>query len=471
LTLSDSPAIPVQLIQMGLSGAPLGARFWSLVGATFLGFLGIGAVLPALAPHVRHVLGGSDQTVGLIIGVFSFVALAARFVSGPLADRKGRKIAFMAGLMSCAASGAAYLLPLGLAGAYLGRILQGFGEACLYTGAAAWVIELAGIERSSEALGYLSGGIWGGISAGPAVGQWLGTFNRAALFQVGAALIAAAVLSRIPEEYTPSIKTGPRQWIHPSVVAPGIAIGFVNIHYPVVAGFLVLHLAHFGHAGPMAFSAYALMMLTSRFFLGSLPDRINPLITYYGGISCMAVGLLVLARGPGAFMAVAATALLGFGFSFPWSSVAGSVLKKIPSNERGSAVGVLGAFVDLFVGVGSFGVGAVAQRSGYEATFYVAIAALVVAALCARWVFREAPVVPSEPETIEELEVEFPCDLPVPVAGNSLGGRSALQRHRTAAGVAAQDGIAQPRASATSAVSRSSAGRDPDRCGPAAVRG
>ena len=53
---------------MGLFPTGLGSRFWSLVGATFLGFLGIGTVLPALAPHVRHDLGGSDQTVGFAIG-------------------------------------------------------------------------------------------------------------------------------------------------------------------------------------------------------------------------------------------------------------------------------------------------------------------------------------------------------------------------------------------------------------------
>src|ERR1700688_4604527 len=92
------------------------ARFWSLIGATFLGFLGIGTVLPGLAPHVRHDLGGSDQTVGLVIGIFSFVALGSRLIAGPLADNRGRKIAFLAGLASCALAGVGYLLPLGIPG-------------------------------------------------------------------------------------------------------------------------------------------------------------------------------------------------------------------------------------------------------------------------------------------------------------------------------------------------------------------
>src|SRR4051812_35715699 len=250
---------------MGLYPTGLGSRFWLLISATFLGFLGIGTVLPALAPHVRHDLGGSDQTIGFVIGVFSFVALASRFISGPLADRRGRKTAFMTGLVSCAFAGVLYLLPLGIAGVYVGRMLRGFGEACLYTGAAAWAVEVAGIHRSGEALGYVSSGIWGGISAGPVIGQWLGSFERAAVLQVIAALAAFVILTRVHEDYEPAMHAPGRRWIPRSLIAPGIAVGFVNVHFPVVTGFLILHLARFGNAGPVAFSAYALLILLSRF--------------------------------------------------------------------------------------------------------------------------------------------------------------------------------------------------------------
>src|SRR5262245_11721860 len=152
---------------MGFSAHQFGARFWSLIGATFLGFLGMGTVLPSLAPHVRRDLGGSDQTIGFVIGSFSFVALLSRLISGRLVGGRGRKLAYLVGRLSCALAGIAYLLPIGLASAFLGRILQGFGEACLYTGAAAWVVEVAGVRRSGQALGYLSSGIWGGVAAGP----------------------------------------------------------------------------------------------------------------------------------------------------------------------------------------------------------------------------------------------------------------------------------------------------------------
>jgi MFS family permease len=373
---------------MGLSAHTFGARFWSLIGATFLGFLGIGAVLPGLGPHVRYDLGGSDQTVGFVIGIFSFVALGSRFFSGPLADRRGRKVALLTGLVSCSLAGATYLAPLGITGAYLGRMLQGFGEACLYTGAATWAVELAGIHRSAQALGYLSSGIWGGLSAGPVVGHWLGSFERAALMQTIAALIAFAILMRVPEDYEPETHAPRGRWLPTSLLVPGIAIGFVNVQYPVVTGFLILHLASHGNSGPAAFTAYATLILVSRFFLGSLPDRIHPAITFYGGLIAMAAGLSVIAAGPGPGIAIGSAALLGFGVSFPWSAVAARVIRETPERERGSVIGVLSAFVDLFVGISSFAAGSIAKKYGYSAAFVMAAIALSGSAVAGRYVFR-----------------------------------------------------------------------------------
>ncbi len=367
-----------------------GGRFWALIGATFLGFLGIGTVLPLMGPHVRHDLGASDRAVGFVIGIFSFVALSGRVISGPLADRKGRKAGFLTGLTSCALAGAAYLLLPGMTGAFMGRILQGFGEACLYTGAAAWAVELGGIERSAQTLGYLSSGIWGGISAGPVVGQWLGTFERAAAMQTFSALVAIALLSQVPEDYKPSPHGKKKPLFQRRLLMPGLAVAMVNVQYPVMTGFLVLHLARHGGGGPTAFAAFAGVILFSRFFFGGLPDRIHPAITFYGGITAMACGLLGLAAGPSPPWGVVAAATLGLGFSFPWSAIGSTVLRKTPSDERGSTVSMLSAFYDLATGTSAFAAGWVAQAFGYGAAFLMAAIALIGAAIVGRWVFAGA---------------------------------------------------------------------------------
>jgi MFS family permease len=391
----EAPSADVAELQFGALG--LGAKFWTLIAATFLAFLGIGTVLPGMALHIRHDLGGSDQTVGFVIGTFSVVALASRFISGPLADKKGRKLAFLTGLASCGVSGLAYLLPLGLAGAYLGRGLQGFGEACLYTGAAAWAVEAAGIHRSARALGFVSTGIWGGISAGPVIGQFLGSFERAAALQVGAAIAAFLLLSRVEEHYEPHPGGSPRIWVPKALIPAGLAVGFTSMQYPVVTGFLILHLAQHGGGGPAAFSAYALMVLLSRFFLGGLPDRLRPEITYYAGLTAMATGTAILALTSGPVLSIAGAATLGLGFSFPWASLASTVLKRTPSHQRGSAVGVLSAFYDLFVGASSFLAGTLADHYGYRSAFLLALGGVLVAGVFGKPVFSPRTPHPEHP--------------------------------------------------------------------------
>jgi hypothetical protein len=67
-----------------------------LIGATFLGFVGMGTVLPALAPHVRNDLGGSDHRIGFVIGIFSVVALFARLFPGRWRTGAGGRSRFLA---------------------------------------------------------------------------------------------------------------------------------------------------------------------------------------------------------------------------------------------------------------------------------------------------------------------------------------------------------------------------------------
>jgi len=117
----------------------------------------------------------------------------------------------------------------------------------------------------------------------------------------------------------------------------------------------------------------------------------------------MALGLGSLAIGPSPTLAVAAAAVLGFGFSFPWSSTVAPVLRKIPSNERGSAVGVLSAFVDLFVGVSSFVAGGVAKHFGYSAAFVLAAVAVGGAAIAGRFLFTSTRTV-APPVAVAEDE-------------------------------------------------------------------
>jgi predicted MFS family arabinose efflux permease len=110
------------------------------------------------------------------------------------------------------------------------------------------------------------------------------------------------------------------------------------------------------------------------------------------------LGLLAIAASPPPVIAIGAAAILGFGFSFPWSSVVSTVLRKTSDREHGSAIGILGAFYDLFVGVGSFAAGAVSDHFGYASAFGMAAAALGVAAIIGWFLF------PAEQRKVTAIE-------------------------------------------------------------------
>jgi len=376
---------------MGLLEERFGFHFWLVVGSCFLGFLGIGAIIPVLAPHVRQTLGESDVTLGVVVGVFSLVALMSRFLSGRVVIRYGRKYGLLLGLALCSAAGVIYLIPAGIHAIFLGRVVHGLGEAFLYTGAASWIVDLGGPSRRARALAFLSTGIWGGVSLGPVVGQALGKFHSAAALLVITPLLAIAALWHVRDMPVAASPAGPHRWIPRGALLPGLALGFTNVHYPTLAGFLVLHLAGRSNCGGTAFAAYAFMVLTSRFFLGGLPDRLSPKVTFFGGLALMAAGLSLIALAPPAPVAIAAGALIGFGFGFPWPSMASFVLEKSSDHERPSALGVMSACVDGFVGVSSMAAGAVAARYGYPSIYLMALLALGVAAVLGQRVFEEPP--------------------------------------------------------------------------------
>jgi MFS family permease len=356
-------------------------QFWIVIVSTFLGFVGIGAIVPVLGPHVKQDLHQSDVMVGVALGIFSIVALASRLIAGPVTDSHGRRVGLVSGLACCSLAGLLYLAPFGIVSILSARILQGLGEAFLFVSAAAWAVELSPKDRRAQALGYLGAGVWGGMAAGPAIGALLGSFSNAALLLTVSPLPAIWALRRVPDTFERS--GGRPSFAIPRVaLLPGIALGLVNVHYPAMSGFLVLHLAKRGPTvGGKAFSAYAIVILTCRFFLGGLPDRVGPRVTLYTGLAAMAGGLGILSTAPTPSVAIAAAALIGFGFSLPWPSIAATVLNRAAEDERASAVGVLTACVDLFVGFASLADGSIAQRFGYSPIYWVAILGVAGAAL------------------------------------------------------------------------------------------
>jgi len=356
----------------------MGSRIWRIVGAAFVGMLGFGAVIPMLPVYLHEQAGASTFVTGLLVGLSSAFALLGRLLAGKTADRKGRRIALLLGMGLCAVAGVLYLPVFGLAAMAAGRVLHGLGEGFFVTAAVAWAVDVAPDNRRAQTLGFLSSGIWGGVSIGPAIGQALGTMASAALFLTLSSIAVLAIVFAMEEQPRPHGHVSSR-WFPPPVLLPGIMLGLGNVTYAAMAGFLILLLHHRGHGTAWAFSAFAAAVLFGRAVFGGLPDRMGPKRSLLAGYVCMAVGLVAFVAGVRPQFNVPAAMLVGLGYSFPWPALASVVVGRVPISERAAALGALNAFYDLFVAGSSAVAGAAAGRWGFTAPFWMALGSVVAA--------------------------------------------------------------------------------------------
>lgn len=382
---------------------PRAAAFLGVSGATLLGFLAVGAVLPVLPRYVKGPIGSGDLAVGIVTGAFAFSAVAGRPIGGRLADARGRRTIVVAGLLITALAGSLYLLPLGVPGLVAARLVLGVGDGWVFTAGLSWIVDLTPEERRGQAIGLFGLAIWGGLTAGPLIGEivldagsYEAVFVTAALLPLAGALVAR----RVPDAHAPGAEqpTGARSLLPRGVVAPGIALALANVGYGTVAGFVVLHLADrgIGH-GAGVFTAFAAAVVVARLALGRLPDRLGPHVTAAAAGCAEATGLVLIGAAQSVGVAIAGAVVMGLGFSLLFPSLALIAVGRTGQAQRGTAIGAFTAFFDVGVGVGAPIAGAISALAGYPSAFYVAAGAAAAGVVVGTLVARGGDVEPSSP--------------------------------------------------------------------------
>ena len=295
----DVSAGALQRLRSARARRPALAAFIGVFAATFLAFLAVGGVLPVLPRYVRGPIGAGDLAVGIVVGAFAFTAVIGRPIGGRLSDTRGRRAIVIAGLLICAAAGALYLVPAGVAGLVFARLVLGVGDGWVFTAGATWIVDLAPPARRGQAIGLFGLAIWGGLSIGPILGQAIldaASYDWVFAFAAITPLLGAAVALRVPDSpVAPVPRERGESLIPRAVVAPGAALALANIGYGTVAGFVVLHLSHrgVGH-GATVFTAFAASVVLARLVAGRIPDTLGPVRAAAGAGCAEALGLALL---------------------------------------------------------------------------------------------------------------------------------------------------------------------------------
>ena len=354
------------------------AAFAGIFAVTLLALLSVGAVLPVLPVYVRGPIGAGDIAVGVVIGAYAVTGLIGRPFAGRFADRRGRRPVVIAGTLLASLAGLLYLVPAGLAGLIVARLVLGAGEGMVFTAGSAWIVDLAPEGRRGRVIGLYGLAVWTGLSLGPLIGESLvriASYELVWAFAAAAPLVGAVIATRLPDPFRPRAPSGHEPLIAPESLQPGAALAMGSVGYAAVAGFVVLHLdaRGIGH-GAAVFGAFAAMVVLTRLVAGHLPDRVGPARCAVAAAVVECAGLVAIGLAQSIAVALVGALAMGAAFSLLYPSLSLVVVGRVAENRRGAALGTFTAFFDAGVGLGAPLAGAAAAIAGYQGAFVLAAA-------------------------------------------------------------------------------------------------
>jgi MFS family permease len=349
-----------------------------------LALLAVGAVLPVLPHYVRGPLGSTDVVVGVVIGCYAVTGIFFRPFAGRIADTRGRRRAAVLGSLLAAIAGLLYLVPAGVPGLIVARLILGAGEGTVFTAGSAWIVDLAPPDRRGRVIGLYGLAVWSGLSIGPLIGSLLlhaAGYQLVWVFAAIAPLLGGLIALRIPDPFVPPDEAQRRPLIAAESIRPGSALALASVGYATVAAFVVLHLdaRGIGH-GAAVFGAFAAMVVLTRLIGGNLPDRFGPARCAVAAALVESIGLATIAIAQSLPTAIAGALAMGAAFSLLYPSLSLVVVGRVPEDRRGAALGTFTAFFDAGVGFGAPLAGVAAAIAGYEGAFLFAAAFALIAA-------------------------------------------------------------------------------------------
>lgn len=369
-----------------------------IMAAVLAGFLIIGLALPVLPLHVRSDLGYGTFVVGLVAGAQFAASLVSRVWAGSFSDKYGPKRGVVVGLIAAAVSGLLYLLSLvfvsqpmlSVSILLLGRALLGGAESFIITGGVSWGLGLVDKSQAGKVIAWVGTAMFAAMALGGPVGTQIFSaygFIAIALVTALLPLLVLVALWRLPALPPHPLKAqSALKSVLGSVWLPGLGAATASIGYCAILAFSSLFYAE-QQWQPiwLAFSAFGVALIFARIVAGHLPDRIGGAKVALVFVLVQAGGLLLmwLARSPVA--ASAGAAIAGFGYSLVYPGLGVEAVRGTSPENRGLAMGIYTAFLDVAMAIGSPALGWVAGQAGLAAVYLAsALVVLCTAAIAAR---------------------------------------------------------------------------------------
>lgn len=355
----------------------LNGPFLRTTFANFFFFLNFASFF-LLPLHVK-ALGGSEATVGAVMGASGLAALLALPVVGVTIDRWGRRRFLLLGAGGMALASAGFLLVDGIGVPMFGlRVLQGVSFASAFTATTTFAADFAPRARRAQALGVFGLSTLLTHAIAPGVGEEIvrrGGFQ--ALFAVATffTLVALVLTLRLPSgAVSRSVHMGEASWriermqwvVAATMTLAGMGFGCVITFIPTyVRG------ESLGRVG-LFFAAYTASAILTRLVGPGLSDRVGRRRVILPTLVGLATSIFLLSLVRSWPMLMAVGALFGCSQGIGYPTLHAFVVDLAPQAHLGRSQALFNGAFNLGVTSSAFLFGLVAERFGYRSMFGVA---------------------------------------------------------------------------------------------------
>ncbi|EKN71046.1 major facilitator superfamily protein [Neobacillus bataviensis LMG 21833] len=355
--------------------------------ANFFIFLGFQMTLPTIPLFVED-LGGNEQLIGFVVGIFTFSALLLRPIAGSSLETKGRGFVYLIGLTVFVLSVGSFGFLTSMVFLFVMRVVQGAGWGFSTTASGTIATDLIPASRRGEGMGYygLSGNL--ALAFGPSLGLILTgiiSFKLFFLICAGLGLMALLLSSRITYkkiEPKPKDSKTKLDLYEKSALKPSMLMFFITFTFGGIAAFLPLYTAEKHIAGiQFYFLIYALALMVTRTFAGQLYDRRGHIAVYIPGTLLILIAMILLAWLPNSMILFIAAVFYGLGFGTVQPALQSWAIEKVPMNRRGMANATFFSFFDLGVGIGAMVFGQIGHLFGYSSIYKTAAVSIFISML------------------------------------------------------------------------------------------
>ena len=348
-----------------MASAPLFTRpFVITCLATFFFYLSFYLILPVMPLYVAG-MGGTSTQLGLIIGLFAFMAMILRPPAGWIIDTRGSFLVLLVGMAIFFLSSLGYVLARSVEAVLALRLFHGTGMGLFPTAATVVVAELAPITRRGEAMGWFgianSVGMVFGPVAGTAVAARMG-FSVLFVLAAGVALLGLLCVGMLPRVGRPSgnMSTRPRlqDFFSPAAVLPSVILLFLYVPYGAMVAFIPIIATQRGltNAG-IFYTVFAVAVLLVRARAGRLSDQKGRAAVILPGMLVASVAFATLGLTSGTIGVLASAAIYGIAFGAVQPALLALTADRVPAEERGKAMGTFYTAWELGISSGAVAAG------------------------------------------------------------------------------------------------------------------